>query len=232
MVASRRILAAFDRGQVPTISVVNEAKTPPKVDFGSLVSALQLYVDEHLGPIWGVAATLVKATVIPADEWAIVLLDDADQAGALGYHDLTKSGMPLSKVFVRTTINAKDSVSVTASHELAEMLVDAATNICAQAPNGTMYAYEVCDAVEETTFKINGVDVSNFQYPAWFEGFRRPKSTQFDHLNLCTKPFQILKGGYMPVFKNGRWSEIFGSKAKGKRFALGSHLRCARRSGR
>jgi hypothetical protein len=51
-------------------------------------------------------------------------------------------------------------------------------------------------------------------FPSYFEGFRKPKSTRFDHEGKVTKPFQILKGGYQIVFKNGKWSEITGSATK------------------
>jgi len=35
-----------------------------------------------------------------------------------------------------------------------------------------------------------------------------------------TKPFQILKGDYQVVMKNGKDTEKFGSKAKEKRFRM------------
>ena len=31
-------------------------------------------------------------------------------------------------------------------------------------------------------------------------------------------PFQILSGGYQIIFKNGKWTQVFGSEAKKKRF--------------
>jgi hypothetical protein len=31
--------------------------------------------------------------------WWLVMLDDSDQAGALGYHDLTSDGLPLGNIF-------------------------------------------------------------------------------------------------------------------------------------
>jgi len=34
--------------------------------------------------------------------WWVVVLDNSDQAGALGYHDLTSAGLPISKVFAGT----------------------------------------------------------------------------------------------------------------------------------
>lgn len=61
--------------------------------------------------------------------------------------------------------------------------------------------------------------MSNFVYPAYFETFRQPDSVQFDHMKQVTKPFQILKGGYQMIFKGGKFSQVYGSKTKEKRFA-------------
>jgi len=150
----------------------------------------------------------------------MVFLDDADQPGALAYHDLTPDGLPVSKVFVKTTLDDGGLVSVSASHELVEMLVDPAINMMTSGPDSkTMYAYESADPVEELSFPVNGIQMSDFVYPAYFEVFRKPKSVQFDHSKQVTKPFQILKGGYQIVFKNGKYSQVFGSAAKEKRFA-------------
>jgi len=49
-------------------------------------------------------------------------LDDAVGRSASmsidGYHDLTKDGQPVSKVFVKTTLADKQLVSVTAAHDV------------------------------------------------------------------------------------------------------------------
>jgi hypothetical protein len=215
---AKRILAAFDRGQIPTITLINKAKTSLGVDFDELIAALQKFLDSCFVPVWGTPAKLVKSKSFVRGAWAIVFLDNADVQGALGYHDLTPDGFPLSKVFVETTIQSGQKVSVTACHELVEMLVDPAINLCAIGPRGWIYAYETADAVEEEEFQINHIAMSNFVYPSFFEGFRKAGSTQFDYLKKVKRPFQILKGGYMPVFKNGKWTQIFGSKGKKKRF--------------
>jgi spermidine synthase len=81
-----------------------------------------------------------------------------------------------------------------------------------------LYAYETADAVEEQEFLVNGVPMSDFVYPAWFEEFRKSGSAQFDHMKKVRRPFQILAGGYMPVYRSGRWTEIFGSESKYTRF--------------
>jgi hypothetical protein len=59
----------------------------------------------------------------------MVFLDDADQPGALAYHDPTPDGLPQAKVFVKTTLENRNLVSVSASHELVELLVDPAINL-------------------------------------------------------------------------------------------------------
>jgi hypothetical protein len=214
-----RILSAFDRRQIPTVTLINQAKTPLGVRLDDLAGALQKFLDRCFVPVWGTPARVVNAKKIRKRAWALVFLDDADSPDALGYHDLTPEGLPLSRIFVRPTLKNGDEVSVTACHELVEMLVDPAINLCSTGPRNTLYAYEVADAVEEETFPIDGIAMSDFVYPAWFEEFRKPGSTQFDHLDKLSRPFQLLPNGYIPIFRRGRWSEIYGSKAKARRFA-------------
>jgi len=225
------ILAAFDQGQIPTISVGNLATVKLGVDFEKLVRALQGYADKHFVPVWGTPCKLQISPdgKVPAGNWALLFFDDADAANALGYHELTEGGFPISKIFVRTTIDDGEKVSVTAAHELAEMLVDPGIQMGALAPNGVWYAYETADPVEREFFEVNGVAMSDFVYPAWFEAFHRPKSTKFDHLGKCMRPFQILKGGYMPVFTKGKWTQIFGSAATEEWFKKNHHPRTSRR---
>jgi len=220
MSGTRPILGAFDQGGVPTIACFNQAATPLGVKLNDLIEAMQAYVDQHVAPVWGTPAKLVKSTGFLKDAWAVAFLDDADQPGALAYHDLTPDGLPLSKVFVRTTLAQGDLVSVSASHELVEMLVDPAINIMTTGPDPkTMYAYESADPVEELHFDVNGLAMSDFVFPSYFEAFRKPRSVRFDHLDKVTKPFEILSGGYQIVFKHGRWTQVFASASKEKRFA-------------
>jgi hypothetical protein len=217
---ARRTLGAFGQGQVPTLACFNQAQTPLGVDLDDLIAAMQAYVDQHVVPIWNTPAKLTRSDDFVAGAWAMVFLDDADQPGALAYHDLTPDGWPLAKVFVKTTLANGDMVSVSASHELVEMLVDPAINMLTTGPDPkTIYAYESADPVEQLNFDVNGIAMSDFVHPAYFEVFRPAGAGPFDHLDKVEKPFQILSGGYQIIFKNGKWSQIFGSAAKKKRFA-------------
>jgi hypothetical protein len=219
MAATRMVMKAFNQGAVPTIACINRAKTDLGVDFDRLVPALQTFLDDCFAPIWGTPARLIKATKPQSGCWTMIFFDRADQKGAEGYHDLQKNNQPLSKIFVKATLASGDKISVTACHELAEMMVDPATNLWAKGRGGRFYAYEMCDAVEEEEFEIDGIAMSDFVYPAYFELFRKPKSVQFDYLNKVTRPFELLKGGYAIVHRHGRVKEIYGSLAKKRRFA-------------
>lgn len=206
--------AAFNQGKFPTIAFVNLATEPLGVDLAKLVAALDKQMLRDFVPIWGYPAKLYVTDKPKPDEWQVVFLDDADAANALGYHALTKNGQPVSKVFVRTTIAAGQSVSVTASHELLEMMIDPGAQLWAQNPNGGFYAYEMCDAVEDEKYDIDGIAVSDFVHPAFFEFWHQPGSVQFDHLNKVSQPFQTLPNGYQIVNDGTSVTEIFGSRAK------------------
>lgn len=202
----------------PKIAFVNKATGPLEIDIDKLVASLTKQLDNDFVPIWGYPAAL-RATQKPTpDEWQVLFLDDADAADALGYHDITANGQPISKVFVRTIKAAGEKVSVTASHEVLEMLIDPGAQLWAQHTNGAYYAYEMCDAVEGEEYEIDGVAVSDFVHPSFFESWHLPNAVQFDHLNKVSRPFQTLQRGYQIVSQGGRVTEIFGSRAKWRHF--------------
>jgi hypothetical protein len=60
--------------------------------------------------------------------------------------------------------------------------------------------------------------MSNFVHPSWFEPFKHPKGTKFDHLGLLTKPFSMRKSGYVIIKRNGRVKTQCGSRKKRTRF--------------
>lgn len=194
-------------------TVVTDDKQVQKV-----VDALQTQVSRDFAPAWGIDADLrfvPKGSKPQPGEWWLVILDNSDQAGALGYHDLTSQGLPLGKVFAKSDMAFGEQWSGTASHELLEMLGDPNINLTVfeeSTSGGRLYAYEVCDACEAEQFgyKINGVLVSDFVFPSWFESFRK-KGTQFDLRKKIKKPFQLLSGGYIGIYdvKSGSgWTQL------------------------
>jgi hypothetical protein len=207
------------------ISVMNASTVVQDTEVKPTVAALQKQVHNDFASIWGVDADLsfVPTGSDPASgSWWLVILDDSDQAGALGYHDLTEEGLPLGKVFAKSDLDAGDKWSVTASHELLEMLADPDINLTAFVQNsettGRLYAYEVCDACEADSdgYDIDGIRVSNFVYPSWFESFRKPGSTQFDYGKQIDAPFKLRPGGYIGIFDVGTgsgWQQLTTERA-------------------
>jgi hypothetical protein len=221
-----KVIRAAQAGQggPVTIACINHATVDLGVPFAKLTAVLQKCYDRNFLPVWGYSVSLYNTKVPKPSDWQFVYFDDADTAGALGYHDLTKDGQPVSKIFVKTTLADNQLVSVTAAHELFEMVIDPIANLWAEAPDGTEYAYEMCDPVEEDTFLVDGIAMSNFVHPSWFEPFKHPPGTKFDHLGRLTKPFSMTKGGYVILKNKGKVSQSFGSKAKEKRFARENRL--------
>src|SRR5579863_7935977 len=145
------------------ISIVNKSTLYPDASLPTLANALAIQVKRDFTPIWGIEAKIFYTPTgkqPSADHWVLALLDDADQAGALGYHETSPAGQPLGKAFVRTTQQAGDQISVTVSHELLEMLVDPDINQAAEFDDASgnpsiFYAFEVADAVEDDSLGYN-----------------------------------------------------------------------------
>src|SRR5262249_39867419 len=92
-------------GVSPKIAVINESSVMSDTEAKALVQALQTQVSRDFAPLWCVDAKLsfVSRNQHPeSGAWQLVLLDDSDQAGALGYHETTAQDLPLGKAFLRT----------------------------------------------------------------------------------------------------------------------------------
>lgn len=218
----------------PNIAIVNTPSSGVSdTDAEAWTNAIAKQVVEHFGPIWHTYADLSffpSADKLPSGMWVVSLLDNSDQAGALGYHDLTPDGMPLGKVFAGTDRQYNLSASITLSHEVLEMLGDPYIDTSIQAPDGKFYAYEACDACEgdQYGYIIDGVSVSDFVTPAWF-GYTG--GTKFDWLGHITAPLQIIADGYISVFDpaSGQgWQQITAAKNSDLSHPGGAALRAPR----
>jgi hypothetical protein len=70
--------------------------------------------------------------------------------------------------------------------------------------------YEVCDPVQETTCRIDGVEVSDFVAPEWFEPERTRGSVTFSFRRAVAAPFELAPGGYIDIQLGSRLETIDG----------------------
>ena len=84
--------AQAGQGGPVTIACINKATVNLGVPFDRLTAALQKCYDQHFLPIWGYPVKLYNTKAAKPSDWQFIYFDDADEAGALGYHDLTKDG--------------------------------------------------------------------------------------------------------------------------------------------
>lgn len=201
------------------IAVINNYTPLTNDQVKAAVAALQTQVHRDFAPVWGIDADVIfypSGQQPPAGSWLLGIFDNSDQAGALGYHDLTAEGLPLGKIFAGTDAQYGSNWTVTASHELLEMLGDPDINLTVFRQNndgsGVLYAYETCDACEDDQFAydINGIKVSDFVFPSWFEDFHKA-GTQYDYGKKINAAFGLLVGGYIGIYNvtagNG-WTQL------------------------
>lgn len=197
------------------IDIINACTVLTNAEIQAAIPALQKQITRDFYPAWGIKAHLFfvpKGARPRAGHWWIAMLDDSDIAGALGYHDLAAGGLPIGKVFAATDQRYGLSWTVTLSHELLEMLVDPNVNLAAQVDDQTIFAYEACDACEadELGYRIDGVLVSDFVMPEWFENMPHAKGTRFDYGGHLKKPLALAPGGYISVLDlgGGGWTQV------------------------
>jgi hypothetical protein len=215
---------ATTRAATRKIALINASSLVTDEECARAVKALNKQVDVDLSPIWNVNCSLVAVPLgkkPPKDSWWLTILDDSDWAGALGYHDLSDEGYPAGKIFVRTSQRYGEPWTVTASHELLEMLVDPYVYLTAGPDhNGLSWAYELCDPPQDESYKIDGVEVSNFVHPAWF-GTGPSYQGKYDHLGTIKAPFELRPNGYISVYQPGKgWTDQFGQKKPSERTLL------------
>lgn len=122
---------------------------------------------------------------------------------ALAYHTRDNRGRPLARVGVLTNIDAGltiDDVSESASHEILEAWEDPYCTEWVDYDGVKMVADEVCDPVQGSGYRINGVQVANFVGSRWRDA--KGSAGPFDFRNVLTAPLSRLSTGYL-AFDDG-----------------------------
>jgi hypothetical protein len=196
------------------------AQTPGFLDELMLVaSALQTQVTRDVGPIWGVSAVVsafASLELVPDGYLPVGITSQKLELDRAGFH-YTEAGDPAA------LIKYCGDWASAASHELIEMLCDPSGTKTVTAPSladvksdegggpvvanvagdyqtqGLVsYVMEVCDPVEESTYMIGTVNVSDFVTPDFYGPQQPPDSfPRYSFTERVTKPLELLEDGYI-----------------------------------
>lgn len=214
------------------IYVINKSTLVTDADVKTWTAACARQVREHVAPAYGLppvkVAFLSAASHAPAGAWVITVLDDADQAGDLGWHTEDSAGRIYGRVFARPCLDYGVPVSTTLSHEVVETFCDPDVDQWRDTGRGYSVAYEACDPVEGDSYPIDGVAVSDFVTPYWY--MERPPSgadfgaTRWLPGGAALAPFDLASGGYyVRRWPDGREDQEFGRKANREYIAAKKH---------
>lgn len=230
------------------ISIVNFTETLADEEVLTAIRAINRQIAEDFQPYWSMGATLRLEG--PSSELnrqapqelrgdAIIYLWDkeADVPDAIGYHTANNLGLPYGFVFTEIAKRVGEEWSVTLSHEALELIGDSEVNILAAGPHSehperaVYFWYEMCDAVQAESYKIDDVEVSNFVLPLYFttdseEGSRNDYLGRL-HNGKALRSFGINPGGYVGFFDPalGKDDVVTADAAADKRLQIKSSLR-------
>lgn len=213
------------RPKLPVLYVINESTVVSDTTVKHWCTAVTAQLKNDVAPAWNMTPWRVKLVSslwhTPTGSVILAVLDDADQAGALGYHSTDNGGRAYGRVFAKTAMDYGVDPSTTFSHEVLETWGDPHVDQWADTHLGYKVPIELCDAVEGDTYFSKGVKVSNFVLPAWFgvgDGH------WYDHLGTTLKPFSLAAGGYtVQLWPDGSATQKFGYHAKKDYIAAKQH---------
>lgn len=215
------LLPAFYQGHFMIISIVNRSKKIKDDELQKVIRAINRQISEDFAPYWSFGATLRlegavgkspdKQSLADLRGDAILYLwDKADVDDALGYHDTNFRGIPYGFIFTELCEQLGESWTVTLSHEALELIGDPQGNLLVQGPHPeddtkeVFHWFEMCDAVQSQTYKLDGVEVANFVLPLYFTA-EEQEGGRNDFLGILNKgkslkSFGVSRGGYIGFY--------------------------------
>ena len=208
--------------QTDHIALVSLTDEIPIRDLLAVAAAVQKQVSRDFGPAWELQATVnafADLISVPSDYLPVVVFGDPQElagrlAVAVGEEPAARlleqfrrnelSGIHLN-AFTRqpfSLVEAGDGWEVAASHEILEMIADPYGNrlIAAAHPidptKRVVYLIEVCDPCQAVWYPVNGIRVSDFYTPRYFDPVRS-EATRYSFTGEITYPLEVLPGGYL-----------------------------------
>ncbi len=187
------------------VALVDKSGQISSTELAEVAGALNEQIQADVAPAWKVAATVGAYPKTPVGTWGIELHETIDQPGAAGYH-ADEHGQPYARVAL-----SDGEWTVSASHELIEMIVDPFgsrlhTARRLEAWSGPVlaarvrYLMEPGDPCERITYEVGGVTVTDFVLPHFYRSSGAVSDVGYSHTGAVKAPLEILEGGYISFF--------------------------------
>jgi hypothetical protein len=186
------------------VGFVSEVSELTFDDLKTVAAALQTQVRRDLMPVWKVNATIEvfkSLDSVPNGVWPVIIKRDIGFEGAGGIH-LYRDGA----AFAMVAYTSDRSWTISASHELIDMLVDPQGNRTLSAPspnpadNGKLVdiLVEPAQPVQgaKRAYKIDQVLVSDFVTPAFYTSAKK-EDLQYSYGRSVKEPRSVLQDGYL-----------------------------------
>lgn len=206
-------------------------------EFVAALRAVNYQIKNHFVPYWGIPATLVyqkaegPAPNVHGDDRAVLyVVNEADVEGALGYHAANNRGAPYGFVFLDIAEEVGEPWSVTLSHEALELALDPLVNMLFAGPHPrfpsrlVFHWGEACNTVQDFSYLVNGIEVSDFVLPHYFTVDEEPDRPNHYLATVGPSPFRnfpsfgVAPGGYCG-FYDPRTGEMETYSARGDKRA-------------
>jgi len=183
------------------LGLISEVPDVELSELTRVAAAIQKQITRDFAPIWNLDAGITafgRVEDIPVDYWIVTLCYSVPE-GSGGHRDA--DGRPAA--FVEWT----DNWSLTASHEVLEMLADPWGKRLVAGPSikpgqgRVEYLIEVSDPCQsmDCAYAVNGETMSDFYTPRFFDPVVAD-GVRYSFSGKITEPRQVLKGGYLSWF--------------------------------
>jgi hypothetical protein len=184
------------------------------------IRAVNRQIAEDFVPYWGFGAQLrlegkssrrrSNATSDMRGDAVLYVCNEVRNSGVDGYHDSTYRGIPYGVVYLQLSDLLEEPWTVTLSHEALELIGDPEANLLVQGPHPrfpkrtVFHWFEMCDAVQDEQYTLDGIAVSNFVLPLYFTSSAEHGGRN-DFLGTTKKgktlrSFKVNPGGYIGFF--------------------------------
>lgn len=206
--------------------LVNGSTLVTDAEVSKMAEAINKQLRDHAAPAWEKQRVVVDfhtgkdlvsvQNSVPRLAWVMIFLDNPDQAGALGWHWTDDTDHIYSEIFCKPCLDAGSTaflgeyaVSSVASHEALEIFGDPYCNDWSDTGRGFLVAKELCDPVEAYGYLLDGIQMSDFVLPEYFDP-TVSAGEKFDYMGKLTQPMSMGKGGYWVQMPSGNETQKFG----------------------